>query len=229
MLRVPVMVDSALVPQGAGGAGHDAPRRVLYCGSLRHIDEVERAIRAFATATTTFPGVRLVIVGGGPARLKERADSLVRLLELKDRVEFVDRIERDDLAALMHAAEVLVLPRAAGLFSQAGLPNKLGEYLVSGRPVIVTANGDVPLYVDDGVSSYLVEPGDDAMFAARLRQVLEHPDEAAAVGVRGREVAMREFDYGFHGARLHSFFSSLSPSRRARAGAASSTRTMTGS
>jgi glycosyltransferase involved in cell wall biosynthesis len=220
MLRVPVMVDPALFVHGAEAADEDAPRRVLYCGSLRRIDEVERAIRSFAEATTGLPDVRLTIVGGGPAALRERAESLARSLGLAGRVEFVDRLRREDLAARMLAAEALVLPRAAGVFSRAGLPNKLGEYLASGRPVIVTATGDVALYLDDGVSAYLAEPGDDALFAARLRHVLEHREEATAVGARGCEVARREFDYRLHGARLQTFMSSLASSPRARAGMA---------
>lgn len=213
MLRVPVMVDPALFSRVADVASPQGARRVLYCGTLRRVDEVETVMRIFAEATLGLPDVRLTIVGGGPAQARIRADSFARSLDLAGRVELLERIEREELAARMLAAEVLVLPRAAGLFSQAGLANKLGEYLASGRPVVVTATGDVGLYLDDGVDAYLVEPGDDATFAARLRYALEHPDEAAAVGARGREVAQREFDYRVHGARLFAFMSSLVPPR----------------
>jgi glycosyltransferase involved in cell wall biosynthesis len=218
--RVPVMVDPALVALGARRAEGDAQRCALYCGSLSHVHEVERTIRVFAEATANLPAVRLTIVGGGPGVLKEQADALARSLGLAGRVEFVDRLKREDLVARMLAAEVLILPRAAGTFSQAGLPNKLGEYLASGRPVVATANGDIPLYLDDGVSVYLAEPGNDALFAARLRHALEHREEATAIGGRGREVARREFDYGVHGVRLLTFLSSLASSRRAAVSAA---------
>ena len=127
---------------------------------------------------------------------------------------FAGDVKREELPALFATAEVFVLPRPPGVFSIAGLPNKLGEYLASGRPVVVNANGDIPRYLQDGVSAYLVDPADEAAFTARLRYVLEHRDEAAAVGARGREVAVREFDYRRHGARLVGVL--LVAARRAR-------------
>ena len=123
-------------------------------GTLRRVAEVDTAIRVFAAATASLPDVRLTIVGGGPVEFGNRARSYARSLGVGDRVEVAGQIARESLAARMLAAHVLVLPRAAGVFSQAGLANKLGEYLVSGRPVVVTATGDVPLYLEDGVSAY---------------------------------------------------------------------------
>jgi glycosyltransferase involved in cell wall biosynthesis len=218
LLRVPIMVDPMLFAHKTPVADGDAERRVLYCGSLSHVREVASVIRIFAQGAVSVPDVRLTILGGGPAALKDKAAALAGSLGLTGRVEFIDRVRREDLPVYMCAAEVLVLPRAAGVFSQAGLPNKLGEYLASGRPVIVTANGDMPLYLRNGVSAYLVNPGDEGMFAGRLRHALEHRDEATAIGVRGREVACREFDYRVHGARLLSFLAAMAPSRYSRGG-----------
>ena len=63
---------------------------------------------------------------------------------------------REELFERLRTARVLALPRPAGSFSQAGLPTKVAEYLASGRPVVVTAVGDLPLYLRDGVDAYLV-------------------------------------------------------------------------
>ena len=205
MVRVPVMVDLALFADDSARGEGETPRRVLYCGALSHFDEVERTLRIFAAAAAGQSDVRLMIVGGGPAALREKAGSIADSLGLEQRVEFVDRLTREDLAATMLTAEVFVLPRAAGIFSQAGLPNKLGEYLAVGRPVVVTANGDIALYLRDGTDAYLVEPGDDAAFAARLKHALTHRSEATEVGARGRDVAITQFDYRLQGARIRDF------------------------
>jgi glycosyltransferase involved in cell wall biosynthesis len=201
MLRVPVMIDPGLFP----GEVARFPRRVLYCGTLFHLNETEQAIRVFARAAADMRDVRLSLVGGGPQHLRARAELIARSVGLTDRVEFVDRLTRDELAARLAAADVLILPRADGVFSRAGLPNKLGEYLASGRPVVTTGTGDIPLYLRDGMDAYLVPPGDDAAFSDRLRQALTHSEEASQVGARGRAVATAQFDYRSHGVRLHEF------------------------
>ncbi len=208
---VPVMVDTDLF---APGTETRAPgRQVVYCGALGRYEEVERVITSFAQAADGLPDTGLLLVGYGPPERVARAEALVRRLGLEKTVRFAGDVRREDLPGLFADAEVFVLPRAPGVIAVAGLPNKLGEYLSAARPVVVNANGDIPRYLDDGVSAYLVEPGDEAAFTARLRYVLEHPVEAASVGRRGREVAVREFDYRRHGARLAEFIASLAADR----------------
>jgi glycosyltransferase involved in cell wall biosynthesis len=207
-LLVPLMVDTDLF-NGSPPATGSVVRRVLYCGALGRNDEVERAVRSFAQAADDLPEAELLLVGYGPHDRVAQARDLVHELGLDERVTFTGDVRREELPVLYASAEVFVLPRRAAVFAVAGLPNKLGEYLASGRPVVVNANGDIPRYLVDGVSAYLVDPTDEAAFAARLRYVLEHRDEAAAVGARGREVAVREFDYRRHGTRLVEFFSCL--------------------
>jgi len=210
-LLVPVMVDTDLFGPEAGSAA--AGRQIVYCGALGRYAEVERVVRSFAQAVDGMPDVSLVLVGYGPAAPVARAEALVRSLGLQKRVTFAGDVRREDLPGLLAAAEVFVLPRPPSVISVAGLPNKLGEYLAAARPVVANANGDIPRYLDDGVSAYFADPGDEAAFTARLRYVLEHREEAVAVGRRGRDVAVREFDYRRHGTRLAAFITSLVAAR----------------
>jgi glycosyltransferase involved in cell wall biosynthesis len=135
---------------------------------------------------------------------------------LAERVDFTGQVVREDLVGLLSSARVLVLPRPAGAFSQAGLPTKVGEYLASARPVVVTANGDIGLYLRDGVDAYLVPPDDLAAFGERLRYVLGHPDEATEVGRRGRQAAQMHFDPVVHGRRILEYVRELQESKALR-------------
>ena len=89
---------------------------------------------------------------------------------------------RDDVADLLAAADVVVLPslwEARSLTAQ--------EALRAGRPLVATAVGGVPELVRDG--AVLVPPNDPAGLARAVRRLLDDPAEAAAVAARGREVA----------------------------------------
>ena len=99
----------------------------------------------------------------------------------------------------------MLLPRAESLFSQAGLPNKLGEYLATGKPVVVTKTGDIGMYLRDRIDAFLVQPNDIQAFADTLRYVLNNPNEAAEVGLNGQKVAMEAFDTDRNCKRLIDF------------------------
>jgi glycosyltransferase involved in cell wall biosynthesis len=207
-LVVPVMVDTAMFTPGHERTATEHTR-VVYCGALGRLDEVTRAICAFAQATDGLDEAELVIVGDGPIDRVKQAESLVRALGMNGRVRFTGAVRREDLPEVLRSADVFVLPRAPGVFSTAGLPNKLGEYLATGRPVVVNANGDIPHYVTDGVSAFLVDPHDEAQFAATLRRALVDRAEAAGVGVRGRDAAVEHFDFRRQGVRLAAFLATL--------------------
>lgn len=208
-LLVPILVDVEEF-KSASSATLPEPHMILYAGDLGHVGEVEALLRVFAGLAVCHRDARLTILGDS-ARTGRR-DELARLadsLGLCGMVEFAGLIPRRDLPERLARAAVLVLPRAAGAFSTAGFPTKLAEYLATGRPVVVTAVGDIRRYLHDGQDAFLAPPDDEEAFLSRLEYVLDHPDEAAAVGLRGRGLARREFDYKTHGLRIARFLADL--------------------
>lgn len=215
VLLVPILVDvDEVSPDGL--LGNDTGDHVVYVGYATH-PEVLDLVRGFAEVAGAHPGLRMRVIGGSnrPHLLPALWD-LARRLDIADRLELVGAVKRDELPALLRAARVLVLPRPDAEFSRAGLPTKLGEYLATGRPVVVSAVGDIPSYLQDGVDAYLYEPGDPSAFAARLGHVLDHPAEATLVGRRGRMTAGERFDPATHGARIIAFIEELRRERSAR-------------
>ena len=74
-------------------------------------------------------------------------------------------------------------------------PSKLGEYLLTENPVVVTKVGDIPLFLKDGESALLAEERNASEFSSKLIWALEHPEEAARIGKAGALVALRQFNY----------------------------------
>lgn len=208
-IHVPVLVAASDSDTGAARLPAVRPREIVYVGDLGHDDEILDLLAAFALVAPHCSDVVLKLVGGTRPQLMERLVARVAELGLERRVVFAGRVQRACLPGLLSAASMLVLLRRDALFSRAGFPTKLGEYLASGRPVVVTATGDIPRYLAHGVSAYLAPPGDPDSFATLMRHVLDHEKEAQVVGARGRLVAERLFDYQRHGRRLSAFIRGL--------------------
>ena len=197
LLRVPIMVDASRFDVPV----EPTPGLVAYAGHLGHSAELNDLVAAVELVARRDPAVRLAIIGG--VSDGQRRDLIDRIAAhgLAGSVELVGPASADAIPALLARATVLVLARADGLFSRAGMPTKLGEYLASGRPVVVTATGDIPRYLHDGVDSYLVPPGDVARLSEAIERALHDP-LAASVGLAGRGVAKRSFDPALHMARV---------------------------
>lgn len=164
----------------AGGA--------VYLGNLAH-KEIEYLLDIAAIVRLSVPEFRLRIYGDAPAERRQELSAEVADCGLGEVVTFELPVSPSAVPSVAGAADVLLLPRSKGEFSAAGFPNKLGEYLASGRPVVVTRVGDIPRYLVDGVSAYLVEPDDVQAFAEAVLDALGNPEAADRIGAEGRRVA----------------------------------------
>lgn len=97
---------------------------------------------------------------------------------------------------------MLVLARPNNKQSEAGFPTKLGEYLATGKPVVVTRVGEIPEYLEDQVNAFIANPGDAGNFALKMKQVMLNYDKALNIGHAGRQLAHTTFNSTFQGNEL---------------------------
>ena len=199
VLRVPTMVDA----EAFRCAAAPTVGLVGYAGNLKvsHREELFQLLGAVGALAATHDDIRVRIMGGGSSADEARLAAESARLGIENRVELAGTVSGDELPAWLCGCAALALPRASGLFSSAGFPSKLSEYLATGRPVVVTATGDIPLYLRPGIDSFLVPPDDPAAFAQALERALYDPG-AVDIGRAGRETARTQFDPATHMARV---------------------------
>jgi len=91
------------------------------------------------------------------------------------------RANDPELIRLFQAADVFCLPTMADGSSIASL-----EAMATGLPVIVGAVGGIPELIEDGVTGFLVKPGDPADLDARLTSLLADSSLRRRVGDAAR-------------------------------------------
>lgn len=146
-----------------------APEAVLLLFVGRLVPEKDLSLLIDAMAR--IPAERrplLWLAGEGPERA--RIEATVAAAGMVDTVRLLG--ERADTAALMTAADLLVLPS-----KEEGLSNVLLEGMGAGLPVIATAVGGSPEIVEDGVNGRLL-PSGDARALADAINALTHDAEA---------------------------------------------------
>jgi glycosyltransferase involved in cell wall biosynthesis len=162
---------------------------IVYAGVLSPVKGIHHLINAFSLVAKQFPSAPLFIIGkdenksyGAGLRIQ------VQKLGLENRVRFTGPRPQSELAFWMSEAAVLVLPSTSE-----GLGRVIIEAMATATPVIGSDVGGIPELIKDGVSGFLIAPGDEQALAEKLRWVLDNPDQARAMGERGRAFAAGSF------------------------------------
>lgn len=169
---------------------------IAYCGTAsNNKDGVNQLIKAFALVSKQHSDVKLYIIGKTPSH-KDSSDNLklIRNLGIEDRVVLTGVVSSEKMPQLLKNAEVLALARPDNLQAKYGFPTKLGEYLLTENPVVITSVGDIPMFLKDGASALISEPSNIEMFADKLLWALDNPKDASVIGKAGAVVAKEQFN-----------------------------------
>ncbi|NYE34902.1 phosphatidylinositol alpha 1,6-mannosyltransferase [Nocardioides cavernae] len=150
-----------LAPHGealVGYVGRLAPEKELEL--LAHVDRL--------------PGVRVVVVGGGPEEARLRA--------LLPGAAFLGVLHGDDLARTYATLDVFVHTGRHETYCQSAQ-----EALASGVPVVAPRAGGPIDVVDDGVAGHLYEPGDAAGLVAHVERLVAQPVLRRRMAVAARQ------------------------------------------
>ena len=164
---------------------------IAYCGNMSNTkDGVDMLLKAYCLIARK-TNLDLWLLGKYNGEFNE----FVKQKKLEDRVVFTGFVDYKKMPQLLVNASIVALARPDSLQAANGFPTKLGEYLLTGNPVVITKVGDIPLFLEHKKSALLSESGDINAFADNLLWVIEHPEEAKIIGLRGKEVAENCFNY----------------------------------
>ena len=183
---------------------------IAYCGDVGgNKDGLKNLIHAFSLVENKFPSIKLLLIGG--TKIKEELEELKsysQILRTKN-IVFTGKVDRDLIPDLLSNSKMLVLARPSSLQSSGGFPTKLGEYLTTGKPVVVTKVGDIPFYLIDNENAFLVEPDNNQEFANKIKYVLNNYDLALTVGAKGKEMTQKVFNYKVQSKIMINFLNSF--------------------
>ena len=156
--------------------------RLVFVGTDWSGKGLDVLFRALQSVASRYPNVSLVVVGPPESRANREIRTLAATLGLEERVRFVGRLGRDEVARLLWHSDVAVLPSRREALGVAAL-----EAMAAGLPVVASRTGGIPEVVEDEVCGLLCAPGDLEDLALKLSRVLVSRslrDELAAGGLR---------------------------------------------
>lgn len=169
---------------------------IAYCGTAsNNKDGVDDLLKAFSIVHKKYPEYKLVIMGKAPTIGDEAGNlDLVENLGISDAVTFTGMVKAEEIPQKLKDAEIVALARPDSLQARCGFPTKLGEYLLTENPVVVTSVGDIPLFLKHKETALLSNQRDIKAFAQNLLWAIEHKENSQRIGSNGSKLAKSQFN-----------------------------------
>lgn len=195
--------------------GSRNPFTFMYFGSHGNANALDGILEAFERAKVKSPEaeMRLRFIGDGP--LKAEVQEYARSLDSFQYVSFEDPVPRSQIISSAREADCLVINLHDHPVYQYGIsPNKLFDYLFSGRPIITAFNAPNNPVAD--AAAGISVPADDRelMADAMLDMYNSDPEVLRAMGVRGLAHVTSSYSYGNLAQRLALALSELVATKR---------------
>ena len=185
-------------PDRFSPAAGEGRRGVVFVGRLTPHKGIDRLIEALPEdAELSVAGS----AGHDPNPPERDYPKLLRQLAAHRRVRFLGVVPEADLPRLYRRAPVVALPSVHRTCygREIAVSELLGlaaiEAMASGTPVVASRIGGLPEVVEDGVTGFLVEPGNVAELRARLGEILADRSLGERLGRNGRERVVERFTW----------------------------------
>ncbi len=157
---------------------------MMYHGTLTPIYGLDIAIEAFSLVHDVMPGAELWILGTGT---EEKAlNELIERRGLVSKVKMVGQVPGSEIPSWLTRCDAGILPIRRDVFLDFAFPNKLPEFIIMGKSVIVARLNAIRYYFSDAALEYF-EPNSPADLSRSMLRLYGDPVRRAELALRAKD------------------------------------------
>jgi glycosyltransferase involved in cell wall biosynthesis len=206
VVRLPILVDTnKFSPNHLCDEGNNILFKIGYFGAIsQQKDGIVDFLKAFIALVIPHKKEILIELYGDENFII--TSLLTKYPVLQKKIIIKGSIAHEDVVKLMPNYDLLILTRPLNLQTKFGFSTKLAEYMASGVPVLVTDVSDNKLYIKGGTNGFVAKPGNIISIVQKLEEILQMDKQRLKeIGLRGRETAIKYFDYRNYSVTLYNF------------------------
>jgi glycosyltransferase involved in cell wall biosynthesis len=183
---------------------------LCYMGNMElSKDDVDNIIRAFSIISHKYENLKLHLYGAPNQKTKSNLLGLINSLNLVNKVQLMGRVDSDQVPDILQNAYVLLSSQPDTVRASGGFPTKLGEYLSTGIPALLTKVGENAKYVNDGVHVFFSEPDNPKAYSEKLSYILDNYEIAKKIAFKGKSLLSVKYSHILQGEILLEFLEKL--------------------
>jgi glycosyltransferase involved in cell wall biosynthesis len=171
-------------------------------------DNVDNIIKAFAVVASKYENLDLHLYGKEEEDVPRSIKNLILKLGLGSRVILKGKISSEKVPKVLRNAVVLVSSQPNTKRAEGGFPTKLGEYMATEVPILLTDVGEIASYVENCKHVYFAKPESPKDYAKQLDYILSNYDSAKKVAANALELVKMKYDCKVVGRNLIQFLDS---------------------
>jgi glycosyltransferase involved in cell wall biosynthesis len=156
---------------------------MMYHGTITGIYGLAVAVEGFYLAQEQMPGAEFWIISRDPAADLEK---LVRQRGLSSKVRFIGYVPPADIPTWLSRCDVGVLPMRRDILLEFACPNKLSEFIIMDKPVLISRLRAIEHYFSENALAYF-EPDNPAEFAKQIVRLYHDGDLRARFASRAKK------------------------------------------
>lgn len=182
---------------------------ILYVGRFAPVKGLPYLIGATAKIRESIPNIKLLLAGGGNREEEAAVKEAITDANLENNVLMPGPVPYDLLPGYYSVADVVALPSLMEATSIAGL-----EAMASGKPVVGTDVGGLPLIIDRCVTGMIVPPRNPEALASALRDLITDAAIRERMARSARLRAEKLFSWRLIAERTTAFYHRVLETRR---------------
>lgn len=160
-----------------------------YSSVTKHV-EMNFCMEVLSLVVKEYPTTKLLITGNPHKSILEMA----REYDLEKNLHLTGFVPFEELAWYLGCVNIFILPFPEKIYNIGRWPNKIGEYLSIGRPIISNPVGDVKTLIEKHDVGLLAE-WDPVDFAKKIVHLIENPSLAKQFSNEARQLAISKYDW----------------------------------
>jgi glycosyltransferase involved in cell wall biosynthesis len=180
-----------------------------YIGGFGPHRGLDTAVKAMCKTLAGVPYVKLLLVGAG-GWYGEYLKRLAQDEGVLEHVEFIPWIPIEEVRSYIEATDIGLVPHNSNLQTEATVPHKLFQYMLFGKPVVVSNCRPLKRIVSDTSSGLIFEAGNSDQFAERIIELYHSPPLLKECRENAKTAASRgKYSWDYHARILSNIYEEI--------------------
>jgi len=166
---------------------------LLYQGFVNKSRGLDVVLKALPELAKKKPDILFVVIGDGKYLAKLKV--LSHKLDINNHILFLGWLDFSKIPDLIQASDICVIPHYKTNHKDTTIPNKLFDYMVCGKPVIVSNAKPLKRIVEEENCGVVFQSGNLWSFVQSIKNLLENRQLRMIMGLNGQKAVKKKYNW----------------------------------